>query len=95
MELIVLFNNVLLELELLCKLLLWLDVGDGPPSTSPSSSVDSANLEEGEHHPIEFDTALPVEHNVSVHVTLDNTTSGKRSCVTWLVPCSMEIISLF
>ncbi|PNF42523.1 hypothetical protein B7P43_G08253 [Cryptotermes secundus] len=38
------------------------NVGDGPPSTSPSSSVDSANLE-GEALPIEFDTALPVEHN--------------------------------
>lgn len=38
------------------------DPGDGHPSTSPSSSVGSANLE-GEAHPVEFDTALPVEHN--------------------------------
>ncbi|XP_021928619.1 protein cereblon isoform X2 [Zootermopsis nevadensis] len=38
------------------------DFGDGPPTTSPSSSVESANLE-GEVPPIEFDTALPVKHN--------------------------------
>ena len=42
------------------------DPGDGHPSSSTSSSIDSANLE-GEAHPVEFDTALPVEHNVSIH----------------------------
>lgn len=42
------------------------DPGDGHPSTSPSSSIDSANVE-GEAHRVEFDTALPVEHNVSIH----------------------------
>lgn len=36
--------------------------GEGHPSSSPSSSIDSANVE-GEAHPVEFDTALPVEHN--------------------------------
>jgi len=40
------------------------DPGDGHPSSSASSSIDSVNLE-GEVHPVEFDTALPVEHNVS------------------------------
>jgi len=42
------------------------DPGDGHPSSSPSSSFDSANLE-GDTHQVEFDTALPVEHNVSIH----------------------------
>jgi len=41
------------------------DPEDGS-SSSPSSSIDSANLE-GEAHPVEFDTALPVEHKVSIH----------------------------
>lgn len=62
---------------------LWIDVGDGPPSTSPSSSVDSANLE-GEALPIEFDTALPVEHNVSILVASDKPKCMKR-CFTWLI----------
>lgn len=59
---------------------LWIDVGDGPPSTSPSSSVDSANMEEGGALPIEFDTALPVEHNVSILVASDNMKCMKRCC---------------
>lgn len=42
------------------------DPGDGHPSSSPSTSIDSANPE-GEANPVEFDTALPVEHNVSIH----------------------------
>jgi hypothetical protein len=73
---------------------LWIDAGDGPPSTSPSGSVESANLEEGEAHPIEFDTALPVEHNVSILVASDKKKCMKR-CVTWLITYSVQILSLF
>jgi hypothetical protein len=55
-----------LWLELLYELFLWTDLGDGPATASPSSSVGSADFEEGEALQIEFDTALPVEHNVSI-----------------------------
>jgi hypothetical protein len=90
-----LHSSIYLCLELLYELLLWIDIGDGPPSTSPSSSVDSANVEEGEVRPIEFDTALPVEHNVSIHVASDCTECGKSECVTWLVTCSVQTLGLF
>jgi len=60
------------------------DPGEGHPSSSPSSSIDSANVE-GEAHPVEFDTALPVEHNVSIcGASREGETCGRKPQVVVL-----------